>query len=710
MTYRQSPIDGGYRNTRWRTYLALSVASMVAVAAVLVYVWHPWSNSRSSGGGSTGGSAAAASSAADAKRVAQQFAAAWQSNDFSGVPFAPPAGGAATAGSAAPARTGADVQASFDSITKGLHAVSVQATVAGVQPLPGNANGDQAVLEIDWHLPGGSQWKYRTGAELLRTNDQWSVRWDPAVVQPKLAAGDALRYTGIPAHRGTILDGAGKPLFTDQPVVAIGVEPSKTPDASATASKLGDVLHIDAAGLLARIKAAKADQFVDVITLRQGDYAKVADAVTAVPGVVLQHNTMQLSPTHDFARALLGTVGPVTKEIVDSSGGRYVAGDVAGLSGLQREFDGLLAGTPGYRIDIVHPSANGSTPLPTPIISLDPKDGGALRTTLDQRVQEAADGALGSVTDQPTALVAIQVSTGKVLAVANGPAGGSYDTALLGQTPPGSAFKVVTTLALLERGLDVNAPVACPPIVVVQGKTFHNFEGEQLGDPPFHTDFARSCNTAFIGLSSKVGGSALPDAARALGIGACWSVGTPAFHGQVPQPAQPVDLAATAFGQGDTQVSPISLAVAATSVARGSFLPPRLVLNGKAADCSSPLGVASGPATPAASPATAASASSAAPASPSAKPLPPGPIRQLRSLMREVVTAGTAPVLAHVPGAPVMAKTGTAEYGGGAKPKTHAWLIGYQGDIAFAVYAQDGVGGTTAAPLAAAFLKNLAGK
>ena len=78
--------------------------------------------------------------------------------------------------------------------------------------------------------------------------------------------------------------------------------------------------------------------------------------------------------------------------------------------------------------------------------------------------------------------------------------------------------------------------------------------------------------------------------------------------------------------------------------------------------------------------------------------------------MREVVTVGTGTVLLKAPGDPVMGKTGTAEYGPGATPKTHAWFVGYQGDIAFAVYVQDGQsGGTVAAPVALAFLQNLAG-
>ena len=52
--------------------------------------------------------------------------------------------------------------------------------------------------------------------------------------------------------------------------------------------------------------------------------------------------------------------------------------------------------------------------------------------------------------------------------------------------------------------------------------------------------------------------------------------------------------------------------------------------------------------------------------------------------MREVVTSGTATVLASQPGLPVYGKTGTAEYGNTNPPQTDAWFIGYQGDIAFA--------------------------
>ena len=72
--------------------------------------------------------------------------------------------------------------------------------------------------------------------------------------------------------------------------------------------------------------------------------------------------------------------------------------------------------------------------------------------------------------------------------------------------------------------------------------------------------------------------------------------------------------------------------------------------------------------------------------------------------MRLVVTGGTG-TAANVRGQTVYGKTGTAEFGSGTPPATHAWFIGYRGELAFAVIVEGGgVGGRVAAPLAAKFL------
>jgi cell division protein FtsI/penicillin-binding protein 2 len=95
---------------------------------------------------------------------------------------------------------------------------------------------------------------------------------------------------------------------------------------------------------------------------------------------------------------------------------------------------------------------------------------------------------------------------------------------------------------------------------------------------------------------------------------------------------------------------------------------------------------------------------------PATTQLPAGQVKTLRSLMRSVVSSGTATVMRSTPGGPVYGKTGTAEFGSDNPPKTHAWFTGYQGDVAFAVIVEaGGFGAKAAAPIAKSFLTTLAG-
>jgi len=147
------------------------------------------------------------------------------------------------------------------------------------------------------------------------------------------------------------------------------------------------------------------------------------------------------------------------------------------------------------------------------------------------------------------------------------------------------------------------------------------------------------------------------------------------FAGSVPATTPGTDQAAASIGQGRIEVSPLAMAVLAGAVARGASMAPTLVKAGPGA----------GPA--------------------ATEPLDPGVVASLRTLMRSVVTEGSGTALRDAPGGEVFGKTGTAEYGTDSPPRTRAWFVGYQGDIAFAVLVEDGrSGGSVAAPIARAFL------
>lgn len=582
--------------------------------------------------------------------------------------------------------TGAPVQDA--AAASELHAAAVAGL--GVAPQveagPTSRDGTTATTPLTWTWPFGPDgWSY--GTELTTTEGDdgtWTATWEPSLVHPDLTVDAALAATRTTAPRAQIQRPDGSVLVGDQPVVRVGVQPSRVQDLASLTATLAQVLDVDAAALAERVQGAQPDAFVDVITLRRSDYDAVKGQIQPLPGTVFAESTLPLAPTREFARALLGTVGPATAEIVEAGGGRVAAGDQTGLSGLQREYDERLAGTAGVTVELV--SEGAAQPSRTELFSVDPVAGRPLVVTLDPRVQQAADSALAQVISSGSlgadggngnaALVAVQVSTGAVLAVANTPASGA-DRALTGQYPPGSTFKAVSAQALLAAGVRPSDVVACPPTATVEGRSFQNFEGGALGDAAtFADDFAASCNTAFVGLSSRLGDDGLATAAAPMGLGAAWTVGTDAFTGEVPANESAVDKAAASIGQGRNLASPLAMAVATGTIARGSWLDPTLV----------------------------------DPASDTAVevPAPVADLAVVRDLMRRVATDGTAAALADVPGEPVFAKTGTAEYGTEVPPRTHGWTIGFQGDVAFAVLVEDGVSGArSGVPVAEAFLRGL---
>jgi cell division protein FtsI/penicillin-binding protein 2 len=250
-----------------------------------------------------------------------------------------------------------------------------------------------------------------------------------------------------------------------------------------------------------------------------------------------------------------------------------------------------------------------------------------------------------------------------------------FNRAFEGRYPPGSTFKVVSTAALLRAGLRTGQTVPCPATVTVQGRSFRNFEGSAAGAVPFSQDFAQSCNTAFISLAGRLSPTALTRTGRDYGLGRKLdSLPLPAPAAQVPPGRSPVERGAAMIGQHEILASPMSMAGVAATVAAGRWHAPRLLASDRRR---------AGPR------------------------LRRRERRTLARLMRSVVTSGTGTALAGIPGGPA-GKSGTAEYGSGNPPPTHAWFIAFRRGIAVAVLVENGrAGGAVAAPLAAAFFRTL---
>ena len=604
-----------------------------------------------------------------------------------------------------------DVTTDLGTITEALAPLKPKVAVDGVE----STGEDTATATLDyvWDVDASDEdWTYSTSVELSREEDEWQAEWDPAIFVPKLRVDERLAREEIPADRGDITGANGEALVTQRPVLRVGIDKTKAPEEGqdAAARALAGVLELDPAPYAEQVAAAGAEAFVEAIVLRE-DSPLAADraAIDAIPGAVALQDFRELAPTRSFARELLGTVGEPTAELIEQSGGKLQAGDITGLSGLQRQHNDLLAGTPGIMITGL--IGEGDALRSQTLFTKPPVDGKPLATTLDAKLQTLAENTLA---EEPSAssIVAIRPSTGEILTAANGPGSEGLPTALLGQYPPGSTFKIATTLALLRKGLTPESPTECPAELTVDGRSFNNastYPAQFTGTIPLLQSFAQSCNTGFISNRDQVSQQELASAAADLGIGVEASIGTPAFFGVVPTEAEGTAHAASMIGQGEILVSPLALATMAASVGKGARVTPTVLAGGQddaspsdSAPSASPS--ASSSASPSSGPSEDASKSTNAPAEPSK--LTAEEAATLRTLMRAVVTEGGAGMLAGVPGDPVHAKTGTAEFGSETPPRTHAWIVALQGDLAVAVFVEEGeLGSTSGGPLMEAFLR-----
>ena len=565
----------------------------------------------------------------------------------------------------------ADLASSMPGITNGLGATSASHTLIGVSR---QGPSEVATISSTYQLAALGPWTAQSSV-VLKHSGRWLVEWSPASVYPGLTLGQRLILEHKWPARAPILGAGGAQLTVDQPQVIVGLEGSRLKQAPQVSAVL------EAAGATAQqvntaLSAAKAHPtfFEPVFTISESRYAQLGgkqSELYKVAGTVFQHVSGRTAATPGLAAHLVGTVGPITAEELAALGPPYDPSSTVGQTGLEAAYEKELAGAPGGDIDIVD-AGGGSVRT---VARFAPKPGMAVQTSIDPAVQSAAEAALSGVGEN-AALVAVEASTGQVLASVSDPASEPFDQALAGEFPPGSSFKVVTATALIEAGLSASSPASCPPTADVDGEIFHNAEGEAPVST-LQAAFTESCNTAFVQLAaSRLKNTSLRDTVAQFGLGTEPKIGLPAFGGSVPVAKDGAALAASAIGQGAVVVSPLDMALVAAAVDSGAARPARLVA-GAPDDLAAP------------------------------RSLRDPVLSALRQMMAAVVTSGTAAGTGLPAG--TFAKTGTAQYGSGNPLPTDAWLVGYHGDLAFAIVVHGSTrnGGPEDGPIIARFLQSI---
>jgi cell division protein FtsI/penicillin-binding protein 2 len=559
--------------------------------------------------------------------------------------------------------TGAAKQTNGDrkAVAGALDALPGQLDLASLHLALGHVrkDGDDATAQFEVQIDlgdNGPPWDYGSQMRLHRSGGQWKVVWSPSIIHPKLGKGQRLAVVTETLPRAYIQDSKGRPLTKKTKVEIFGVLPGQLAKPDATLDRLSKITNLDKDRVLGRVRSAPPQEFLPLVTLQLPDQVEEAAQLLQVPGVQARTRYLQIAPT--AAGDIVGKLGPATAVLLQQVGAPYQPGDTIGVSGLQVLDQRRLAGTPTVKVVAQGPSGSGSQVL----YELPGAPRQPVSTTIDQRVQLAAEKALRSV-HGAASLAVVHQATGEILAAANHGTNGK-NLAFEAHYPPGMTFSMVTTQALLGYHQKVDATVPCKSTYKVGDQVFH---GKASRKATFSSNFVRNCPTAFASLYGSLAYQDLRTSALRFGIGVPWTLPLPSFSGSVPPPANDAERAASMVGEGHIEVSPLSMALAVRAVYSGTWKPPSLVKD----------------------------------------PSPPQPIQPtsldsasisaLLPLLRSSVKSGPGRA-ANLSGSPVSGVAATVPYGSG---KTVSWFVGFRGTYAFALAVE---GKVNAAALAAKFL------
>lgn len=525
----------------------------------------------------------------------------------------------------------------------------------------------------------------------------------PVTIQPTWETQKLARsYTfTIPAPRGQITDRNGIPLARNRIAHNLGVvfpTPAKFSDAEATrfiAEQVATASRLMGRPLTVPDRALKHYQnraitpLVIAIDLNANELARIKSANS--PGLMLQSVYQRVYPQGRSAGHIVGYVGRMGNWLTGTvESNELLWPQVEGREGLEVAFNEQLSGKNGALF--VSFDAQGRKSEERVLVA--PTPGQNVVTTIDMSLQKAVESSL-SAARVACAMVVMDCNTGEIVAMASMP---NYDPnvwiptisqdeldafndpknrnpliprAFRATYPLGSVFKVFTGLAAMnEDKVDPDDQFGGEAYLTIDGRKFWDHTKRNTGSKNFIGAITMSCNTYFYRMGMKAGFAPITEYSRQLGFGS--KTGIP-INGEEPGSLNDVetilkvdqrkaglgDLANLSIGQGLTAVTPLQVAKAMTAIANGGTVyQPRLVLQVQGVDDKVNIGY-------------------------------DVRVRHQFTIDKDVMKAmrkglynvvngrgGTAHA-AQNSTMKVAGKTGTAQWGSGAKEKVAAWFSGY---------------------------------
>jgi penicillin-binding protein 2 len=427
----------------------------------------------------------------------------------------------------------------------------------------------------------------------------------------QMAEENHMRKLPLPAPRGVLFDRHGKILVENHNTYVIALVREQSKDLEKTLHTLALATGADEAIMRETVNRRRLEPSYRPIVLidnaTQEQVIAMSARKTELPGIIHQDVPTRKYPTGDMAAHLFGYVSEVTEaQLKNAEYEGIEAGAVVGHAGVEKALNRLLTGADGDKYVIVN-SVGREIRL---VDQRPPSEGRRVQLTIDADVQKAAEdgfrhfGIVNSNKPYNGAAVVLDPNSGEVLSLVSLPA---YDPnkfavgidsaswsalltdklrplqnrALQATYSPGSTFKLVVATAALEEGtVTPDYRVFCPGGATFYGRYFQCHLKGGHGSVDMRHAIEKSCNVYFYTLGNMLGVDKIHKWASLLGMGERNNIDLPnEVRGLVPSTEwkrrvmkdkwYAGETISVAIGQGQVNVTPLSLAVMMMTIANG---------------------------------------------------------------------------------------------------------------------------------------------
>src|SRR5579859_1054534 len=571
------------------------------------------------------------------------------------------------------------------------------------------------------------------GIFLILAYGLWRLQVMQADYYSLAAEKNRIRNVPVLAPRGKILDRYGRTIVDNYPSFSALLLRDSTRDLGADADLIAQGLHLDPNEVRARIRRFASMPQYQPIFLKEDITPDELQFIEAHRNELPELDTImahrRLYPRNGFMAHLIGYVGEVSEDMLNQPQFElYNAGDVVGISGVERQYNNLLMGTNGARQARVDSHGREVGRLG----ETDAVPGKPLKLTIDIDLQIAAEEALG---DKNGAIVAMDPHTGEILAMVSRPTFDPNDfavhvsrdqwnklvtdpdkpllnKAIQAQLAPGSTFKIIMSFAGWQEGIAQNLHVNCGGSADFYGRNYKcwvYFLHQSHGPVDLEKAIYQSCDVFFYTLADRLGIGRISKYATMLGLGQKTGIDLPnELSGVVPSEEWKLrtfrqkwyagETIFVGIGQGAITVTPVQLLRAISAISMGGKLMVPHVIN------------------PTDLPANYVEAAHFTDVK--TVPLDPNGWNYITDAMERVLEPGGTSPLAAVKGIEIAGKTGSAQVvslENRAKHKDNAdlaqngWFVGFSPrrnpDVVVCVLFQGGEHGKLAARLATQVIK-----